>query len=212
MAGTDHATPPPPPPPTPDGWKAVDGDPAADLKTKQRTLTGALFDFPVPTIAALPGAAAGAGASLALACDLRVAAAGAAFVTTAYADIGLPGDYGGTWTLTQLVGTSKARELCYTCDRVYADEGLRLGLFNRVVPAERLMDETLKLARQIASKPTLTLRRLKDNLNAASSGSSFLAALDHEAANLVAHTSSDGGRAEFQAMRERFQRKARSKM
>jgi len=91
----------------------------ADLTERQRTLTGALHALPQPTIAALPGAAAGAGFSLALSCDLRIAAE-SAFVTTSYARLGLSGDYGGSWFLTQLVGTAKARELLFTAARVDA--------------------------------------------------------------------------------------------
>ena len=82
----------------------------ADLRTKQRTLTGALVAVRKPTIAALPGPAAGAGLALALACDIRIAAE-SAIMATGYARIGLTGDYGIAWLLTRLVGTSRAREL-----------------------------------------------------------------------------------------------------
>ena len=75
--------------------------------------------MPKPTIAALPGAAAGAGLALALACDLRIAARGAV-LTTAFARVGLAGDYGGTWFLTRLVGTAQARELYFLSERLSA--------------------------------------------------------------------------------------------
>jgi enoyl-CoA hydratase/carnithine racemase len=126
----------------------------------------ALHTLPKPVIAALPGAAAGAGLSLALACDLRIAAE-SAFVTTAYARLGLSGDYGGSWFLTRLVGTAKARELYFTADRIDARACERLGLVNRVVPDAALAKESQELARQIAAGPPLALRMMKDNLNRA---------------------------------------------
>jgi enoyl-CoA hydratase/carnithine racemase len=126
----------------------------------------ALHRLEKPTIAALPGAAAGAGLSLALACDLRIAAE-SAFVTTAYARLGLSGDYGGTWFLTRLVGTARARELYFLGDRVEARECERLGLVNRVVPDAALADEALAWARRIAAGPPIALRLMKDTLNRA---------------------------------------------
>ena len=116
------------------------------LQHGQETLTLRLFDLAKPTIAALPGAAAGAGMSIALACDLRIAAQ-SAFLTTAFANIGLSGDYGGSWLLTQLVGVARAKELYYTGRRVGADEGLALGIFNEVVADDELMARTHALAR-----------------------------------------------------------------
>jgi 2-(1,2-epoxy-1,2-dihydrophenyl)acetyl-CoA isomerase len=88
-------------------------------RVKQRATAGKLFKMPKPTIASLPGAAAGAGLSMALACDLRIMAR-AAILTTAFARVGFSGDYGGTYFLTQLVGSAKARELYYLSDRVGA--------------------------------------------------------------------------------------------
>jgi enoyl-CoA hydratase/carnithine racemase len=119
-----------------------------------------------PTIAALPGAAAGAGCSLALACDLRIAAE-RAFLVTSFARLGLSGDYGGSWFLTRLVGPGKAREIYFTADRVDSKSCLDLGLFNRVVPDERLADEVHALAMRIAAGPPLALRWMKENLNRA---------------------------------------------
>jgi enoyl-CoA hydratase/carnithine racemase len=117
-------------------------------------------------VAALSGPAAGAGLSLALACDLRIAAE-SAFVTTAYARLGLSGDYGGAWFLTRLVGTAKARELFFTAARVEAAECERLGLVNRVVPDAELEKTAMDLARRIAAGPPVALRYMKDNLNRA---------------------------------------------
>jgi 2-(1,2-epoxy-1,2-dihydrophenyl)acetyl-CoA isomerase len=119
-----------------------------------------------PTIAALPGAAAGAACSLALACDLRIASENA-FLVTSFARLGLSGDYGGTWFMTQLVGPAKAREIYFTADRVDATTCLELGLFNRVVPGESLAEEAFALAAKIASGPPIALRWMKANLNRA---------------------------------------------
>ncbi len=119
-----------------------------------------------PTIAALPGAAAGAACSIALACDLRIAA-DSAFLVTSFARLGLSGDYGGTWFMTQLVGPAKAREIYFTADRVDAATCLELGLFNRVVSGESLPEEAFTLAAKIAAGPPIALRFMKANLNRA---------------------------------------------
>ena len=129
-----------------------------------------LHEMPKPTIAMVRGAAAGAGLSLALACDLRIAADNARFAT-AFARVGYSGDFGGSWFLTQLVGTAKARELYYTADIIDAAQALALNLVNRVVPDARLEDETLALARRLASGPRVALRYMKRNMNAAETNS-----------------------------------------
>ena len=139
----------------------------AELTERQRTLTGALHALPQPTIAALPGAAAGAGLSIALACDLRIAAE-CAFVTTGFANVGLAGDYGSSFFLPRLVGQAKARELFFTADRVDAASCLQLGIVNRVVPDEKLMEETMGLARRLASGPSEAYRLMKANLDRSS--------------------------------------------
>src|SRR6266436_8869175 len=101
-----------------------------------------LHEIPKPTIAMVRGAAAGAGLSMALACDLRVAGESAKFAT-AFARVGYSGDFGGSWFLTQLVGTAKARELYYTAEIVDARHALALGIVNRVVADDKLEEETL---------------------------------------------------------------------
>jgi len=133
---------------------------------REHEIPAALHELPVPVVAALPGAAAGAGFSIALACDLRIAAQ-SAFLITSFGRVGLSGDYGGSWFLTQLVGPAKARELYLLSPRVTSDECLRLGLFNRVVADVDLADEALALARQIASGPPIAQRYMKENLNRA---------------------------------------------
>jgi 2-(1,2-epoxy-1,2-dihydrophenyl)acetyl-CoA isomerase len=127
-----------------------------------------LHEAPKPTIAMVRGAAAGAGLSLALACDLRIASDTARFAT-AFARVGYPGDFGGSYYLTKLVGTGKARELYFTADIVDAAEALRLGVVNRVVPEARLEEETLALARRLARGPRIAYRYMKRNFNAAES-------------------------------------------
>lgn len=139
-------------------------DRVAELVHKQVTLTLRLHELNKITVAALPGAAAGAGLSIALACDLRVASSNA-FITTAFRNIGLSGDYGGSWFLPRLIGLAKAKELYYTADRVNAEEGLRLGIFNRVFPEDSFREDAFAYARNVARGPTNTLGRMKINLN-----------------------------------------------
>ena len=138
-------------------------------RVNQRATAGRLFKMPKPTIAALPGAAAGAGFSLALACDLRIMARGA-IMTTAFARVGFAGDYGGTYFLTQLVGSAKARELYYLSERVSAEEALALGLVNWVCEPEELTACTAKIAERLAAGPTVAYRYMKENLNRAMAG------------------------------------------
>lgn len=138
-------------------------------RMNQRATAGKLHEMPKPTIAALPGAAAGAGLGLALGCDLRVMADNA-ILTTAFARVGFSGDYGGTFFLTKLVGAAKAREMYFLSDRVSADEALTLGLTNWVVPADQLMDKAMEIANRLANGPTVAYRYMKENLNRAMSG------------------------------------------
>ena len=142
--------------------------------------------MPKPTIASLPGAAAGAGLSIALACDLRIASENAV-LTTAFARVGFSGDYGGTYFMSQLVGSAKARELYFLSDRIDAKEAERLGLVNRVVSAANLEEETLVLAKRLANGPTVAYRYMKENLNRASSGADAFECMDLEATHHV-HT------------------------
>ena len=155
----------------------------ADLRTKQRTLTGALVAVRKPTIAALPGAAAGAGLALALACDIRIAGE-SAIMATGYARIGLTGDYGIAWLLTRLVGTSRARELMFLSERIDARRCEMLGLVNRVVPDAELRGTAFAVAKSLAEGPSIALARMKDNLDHAVT-SDFLDSMDQEAENMV---------------------------
>jgi 2-(1,2-epoxy-1,2-dihydrophenyl)acetyl-CoA isomerase len=151
-----------------------DGSPTIDVaihrqRVNQRATVGRLFKMPKPTLAALPGAAAGAGLGLALACDLRIMAT-TAFMTTAFARVGYSGDFGGTYFLTQLVGSAKARELYYLSERVSAEEALRLGIVNWICAPEELKSRTDEIARRLASGPTVAFRYMKENLNRAMAG------------------------------------------
>jgi enoyl-CoA hydratase/carnithine racemase len=158
-------------------------DKVADLQERQRLLTGALISVRKPTIAALPGPAVGAGLALAMACDIRIAAA-SAFVSTGYLRVGLSGDYGIAWLLTRLVGTARARALMFTAERVDAARCERIGLVNRVVPDDQLHAEAFALAKSLAEGPTLALRYMKDNLDEALLFD-YATARDHEAERLV---------------------------
>jgi 2-(1,2-epoxy-1,2-dihydrophenyl)acetyl-CoA isomerase len=109
-----------------------------------------------PVIGSINGVAAGGGANLALACDLRIASDRARLGQT-FNRIGLHPDWGGSYFLPRLVGPAKALELFWTAEIIDAEECLRLGLFNRVVPHDRLEEETLAMARTLAAKPALAL-------------------------------------------------------
>jgi enoyl-CoA hydratase/carnithine racemase len=155
----------------------------ADLRIKQRNLTGALVAVRKPTIAALPGPAAGAGLAIALACDIRIAAE-SAIMATGYVRIGLTGDYGIAWLLTRLVGTSRARELMFLSERIEARRCETLGLVNRVVPEAELRETAFMLARSLAEGPSIALAYMKDNLDHAVTAD-FLQSMDQEAENMV---------------------------
>jgi enoyl-CoA hydratase/carnithine racemase len=173
----------------------------ADLQERQRLLTGALASVRKPTIAALPGPAAGAGLSIALACDIRIAAQ-SAFVSTGYLRVALSGDYGIAWLLTRLVGTARARELMFTAEKVDAARCEQIGLVNRVVPDDKLQAEAFALARSMAEGPTLALRYMKDNLDEALLFD-FSTARDHEAERLVRLTTTADHREAVQAFIEK---------
>jgi 2-(1,2-epoxy-1,2-dihydrophenyl)acetyl-CoA isomerase len=138
-------------------------------RLNQRATSGRLWSMPKPTIAAIGGPAAGAGLSLALACDLRYAVPGAV-LTTAFARVGFAGDYGGTWFLTRLVGSSKAKELYYFSERLSAEDAERLGIVNAIFPAAEFEREVMERARRLAQGPSIAYRYMKENLNRAVSG------------------------------------------
>lgn len=149
-----------------DGPKPGLQDMVRKLQHAQETVTLRLYEFAKPTIAALPGPAAGAGMSISLACDLRVASDTAQLVP-AFGQIGVSGDFGGSWLLSRLIGPARAKEVYFTGRRIDAEEGLAMGVFNRVVPFDTLQDETAALAVQIATGPPIALRYMKENHNRA---------------------------------------------
>ncbi len=157
-------------------------DPVARLRHEEE-VSRLLHEMPKPTIAMVNGAAAGAGLSIALACDIRIAAASARF-GTAFVRVGFSGDFGGIWMLQRLVGPAKARELYFTAELIDAREAERIGLVNRTVPDDRLREETLALAGKIADGPPIALARMKQNLNLGLT-SDFSSLLDAEAEGQV---------------------------
>jgi 2-(1,2-epoxy-1,2-dihydrophenyl)acetyl-CoA isomerase len=146
-----------------------------------------LRDMPKVTIAAINGACAGAGLSLACACDLRYAASGAKF-NVAFRDAGLSGDFGGTWTLPRIVGAAKARELYLLSPRFDAAEAERIGLVSKTLPSvEELMEHVRSIADQVVSAAPIALRSMKANLNDAMR-LGFAELLDREAERHIAAT------------------------
>lgn len=156
---------------------------AAALR-EQEEFSRLLQEMPKPTIAAINGVAAGAGLSVALSADIRISSDQARF-TTAFSKIGFSGDFGGTWLLQRLVGNAKARELYFFSDIFDAQTALSLGIVSRVVPHAALMEETMSLARKLASGPTLAYARIKDNFSYGATHS-FGETLTREAENMTA--------------------------
>lgn len=137
---------------------------SAFLREGYNRLIPAVAGSPQPVVAAVNGVAAGAGVSLALACDLRVASEEASF-TAAFSRIGLVPDSGACYFLPRVLGRARALEFALLSERVDAHAALAMGLVNRVVPAERLLEEATALARRLAELPTVALaltRRLFD--------------------------------------------------
>ena len=155
-----------------------------ELRRRMRS-SQLLRDMPKVTIAAINGACAGAGLSWACACDLRYAASGARF-NVAFRDAGLSGDFGGTWTLSRIVGPAKARELYLLSPRFEADEAERIGLVSKVLPdVDRLMEHVRSVADQIVGAAPIAVRNIKANLNDALR-LGFSELLDREAERHVA--------------------------
>jgi 2-(1,2-epoxy-1,2-dihydrophenyl)acetyl-CoA isomerase len=142
-----------------------------------------LHEMPKPTLAVIPGPAAGAGLSLALACDMRIAA-NEAKLTTAFSKIGLSGDFGGSFFLNHLVGAGKAREMYFTGQVLRGDEALRIGLVQRAVPAAELADAARAWAAELAALPTVAVGYMKRNLNVGLRGS-LSDVLDAEAIHMI---------------------------
>jgi 2-(1,2-epoxy-1,2-dihydrophenyl)acetyl-CoA isomerase len=126
-----------------------------------------LHEIPKPTIAVIPGPAAGAGLALALSCDFRIAI-DTAKLTVAFAKVGLSGDYGASWFLTQLVGPAKAKELLMLSPLLHADEALAAGLLHRVYPPGMFQEQAAAFVAALAAGPSVALGNIKQNVNLAS--------------------------------------------
>jgi 2-(1,2-epoxy-1,2-dihydrophenyl)acetyl-CoA isomerase len=142
-----------------------------------------LHEMAKPTLAVMPGPAAGAGLSLALACDMRICTT-TAKLTTAFSKIGASGDYGGSYFLTKLVGEAKARELYFTADVITGEQAAALGIVNEAIAPEAFEAAAKAKARYLAGLPTVALGYMKKNLNLAAHGT-LTEVLDLEAAHMV---------------------------
>ncbi len=155
-------------------------DEATALVEAGRRVAAAVRGMPKPVIAAINGPAAGGGANLALACDLRIASETASIGQT-FNRIGLHPDWGGTYTVPRLVGPARAAELFFFAEMIPAAEAERMGLINRVVPQEELMPAAREWATRLARKPALPLRLSKEAIQR-SLASGFDEMLDYETA------------------------------
>ena len=178
----------------------------ADLRVReqalvQRETSGRIYEMRKPVLGSLPGAAAGAGLSIALACDMRIASENAV-LTTAFAKVGVSGDYGGIWFLSRLVGPAKARELFYFSDRLDAKQAQQLGLVNWVVPESALAERTMELARKLASGPRLAYRYIKENFKHAERSDLF-AYMDIEVAHFFETSGTEDNREAARAFVEK---------
>lgn len=145
-----------------------------------------------PTVAAVQGAVAGAGLSLALACDFRLVARSTK-ITTAFAKVGLAGDFGGSWFLTQIVGSARARDLYLRPRVISADEALAIGMVTEVVDDDRLDERARQFAAELAAGPRITLGYMKRNLNLAQTAP-LDSALDQEALHHILSSTTEDHR------------------
>ena len=142
-----------------------------------------LYNLMIPTVAVITGPAAGAGLSLALACDIRVATNNSKF-TTAFSKVGFSGDFGGSYFLTKLVGTAKARELYYFSDVLDASQASQIGIINYLVKKEELSIFVNKLKQKFRDLPPIAIKYMKKNLNNAEMSGLDLC-LDEEAIHMM---------------------------
>jgi 2-(1,2-epoxy-1,2-dihydrophenyl)acetyl-CoA isomerase len=141
-------------------------DLGTELRTRYNPIVLAMRRMEKPVIGAINGVAAGAGISVALACDIRIAAENASFIEV-FGRVGLVPDTGSSWLLPRLVGYARAAEMSFTTDPVDAATAERIGLVNRVVPADQLMEETMALASRLAKAAPLAMALAKRALNRA---------------------------------------------
>jgi 2-(1,2-epoxy-1,2-dihydrophenyl)acetyl-CoA isomerase len=143
-----------------------------------------LHEMPKPTVAAIDGPAAGAGLSLALACDFRICSR-TAKVTTAFAKVGLSGDYGGTYFLPHIVGPAKARELYLLSPVLTGEEAEAIGLVTELAEPGQVLKAAIAFATPLAEGPTVTLGKIKQNLALSAGGGSLTQCFDLEARNHI---------------------------
>ena len=158
------------------------------LIKKQMELTYLISSLKIPTIAVVTGAAAGAGFSLALSCDIRIGNSKAFFLSN-YSKIGLSGDYGISWYLTRLLGMSKAKEIMFLNERIYSDKAYELGILNYLIDSNFKL-ELEKIIKNIISQPTNVLKLIKMNINFAYNNS-LKKSLELEAKNLIKSSMSE---------------------
>lgn len=153
-------------------------------RLNETALTYLLLEtMPKPTIAMVNGPAVGAGMVPALACDFRICS-DRAYFNSGYANLALSGDIGATYFLTRIVGPARAREILFFPRMLDAQESLQWGLVTKVVPHDSLVAETMAMARELASGPTLAFGHMKENLNAAVEQSAYVA-FDIESRNFA---------------------------
>ena len=152
-------------------------DLGAELRTRYNPLVLAMRRLDKPIIGAINGVAAGAGCSLALACDIRVASESATFIQS-FARVGLAPDSGSSWFLPRLIGVAMATDMIFTGEPVDAHTALRIGLVNRTVPAGRLMDEARQFAAKLAVASPVALALGKRAINYS---------MEHDLASSVEH-------------------------
>lgn len=145
------------------GSTVVDPERVRQQRLLQRATTGRLYRMPKPTLAVVPGAVAGAGLGLALACDLRIGSLDTV-ISTAFGGVGLSGDYGTAWLLTRLVGPSRARRLMFLGERFDAGAAHGIGLLDWLVPVDDLPAAALATAGSLARGPRMALGAMKHNL------------------------------------------------
>lgn len=172
-----------------DGQPDGNEEKIAYLRMRQRWVSEALHTLPKPVVAAIGGPAAGAGFSIALAADMRVAAE-SAFLVSAFANVGGSGDFGGSWFLSHLVGAAKAKEIYFMSLRITAGEAHELGLVNRVFADETFGADALAFCHDLAERAPLALRYMKENINRAATVD-LVTALDAEATNMRRTMSSE---------------------
>jgi 2-(1,2-epoxy-1,2-dihydrophenyl)acetyl-CoA isomerase len=185
------------------GASGMPRDLGGQLHYMRRVARGALalHQLKIPTVAAVNGAAVGAGCNLALGCDLVVAAAGARF-SEIFSQRALSPDFGGTWLLPRLVGMHRACELAFLAEMVDAEDALGMGLVNRVVPAESLLAETDRIASRLAGFAPIALANTKQLLRQSWS-SSMAESLESECHAQVLNNGTQDAAEAVRAFRDR---------